>query len=767
MLRSTVRSRDLAWQVCLLWLPLACSPASDASDSNPPGAPGESGVRFSEIMYNPVRENFADEPHEFVEIHNLGKSAVSLKGWRLSGDIQFAFGANDTIGPLGYAVIAKNKRKLVEVSAYRLSLNAVLGDFTGTLDNGKGEILLLDPAGKVAERVVYRDEFPWPIGADSLGAGEDHLPAALLPLDRHQYMGVSLERVTFTGSAMDPASWGPSPLDGATPGRANSVSGAQTIVKEIGANAKDRPAEAIRAADPVVVRALLSGAARKVELEYFVDDIERTDEVPERLPMTSGNDGYRATLPAKPDRSIVRYRILADLGKGLAPLSPRPSDPNPWHAYFVNPVIEGQTPVYELFISTANWSRLWTYMEDGKVPGNIGGSNPDQCAMNPTWDARLPAVMVSEGKVYDVQARYQGSRFNRRNGLNINLTKWPESVKRPAGPLPFRAMSWSIEFPRYRTFHGRHQVTLNKLTQSCQGFITRAGNELFESLGMPFPKSSWVRYYVNGAYYHYMLDVEHMDEDLLKRYFGKGHQITDLFKANGYLGDEGPVGIGDGSLLKASCGYSVAERYAATYNRVTLKDWKGDSAEEVREMLEQLHKARAGGIPAMRKFLADTFDLPLLKNYMALMNWMGPYDDYWQNHFMYLRGDKKWVIWAWDLDNLFGGFAPADTSFFSGAEGDRANRSLWWNYLKDTYLRAYRAEHIDTLRDLAKHELSPDAIATLVDQVSADYKADEAALAPGGISTSTACDAKPEDQLVRMKTFARTRYFRVMADLFD
>ncbi len=764
MLSSTVRNRNLAWQLCLLWLPLACS----ASDSNPPAAAsGETGVRFSEIMYHPVKENFADEPHEFVEIHNLGNTAVSLKGWRLSGDVEFAFGDNDKIGPLGYAVIAKNKSKLVEVSAYSLRLDAVLGDFKGTLDNGKGEVSLLDPAGKVAERVVYRDEFPWPLGADSLGAGEDYLPAALLPIASHQYMGISLERATFTGSAMDPATWSPSPLDGATPGRANSVSGAQTIVKDIGASAQDRPTEAIRAADPVVVKALLTGAARKVELEYFVDDIERTDEVPERLPMTSGSDGFRATLPAKPDRSIVRYRILADLGKGLAPLSPRPSDPNPWHAYFVNPVIEGTTPVYELFIKTENWSRLWTFMEDGKVPGNVGGTNPAQCALNPTWDSRLPAVMVSEGKVYDVRVRYQGSRFNRRNGLNINLTKWPESVKRPDGPLPFRAMSWSIDFPSYRTFHGRHQITLNKLTQSCQGFITRLGHLLFERLGMPFPNSSYARYYVNGAYYHYMLDVEHMDEDLLKRYFGKAHQVTDLFKANGYLGDEGPVGMGDESLLKASCGYSVSERYAQTYNRATLKNYKGDSAEEVRGMVEELHKARAGGVPAMRKFLADTFDLQLLKYYMALMNWMGPYDDYWQNHFLYLRSDKKWVLWAWDLDNLFGGFAPADTSFFSGAQGDRANRSLWWNYLKDTYLRAYRPEHLDTVRDLATRELAPDALGALIDQVVADYKVDEAALAPGGISTGTACDAKPEDQVVRMKTFTRARYFRVMDNQFD
>lgn len=766
MPRSTARLLSLAGQLCLLSLPLACNSASETSDANPSGAT-ETGLRFSEIMYHPVKENFPDEPHEFVEIHNPGKTSVSLKGWRLAGDIQFTFGANDRIGPQGYAVVAKNKRKLLEVAAYRLTADAVLGDFSGELDNGKGDISLVDPAGKVAERVIYRDEFPWPIGADALGAGADYLPEGLLPIEKHQYMGISLERASFTGSPLDPASWAPSPLDGATPGRANSVSGEQTIARQVLVSAKGRPPQEIRATDEVMVRASLTGVAQKVELEYFVDDFQRTDEVPERLAMTKGAEGYEATLPAKQDRSIVRYRILADLGKGLAPLSPRPSDPNPWYAYYVSPQIEGKTPVYEVFIDTALWSRLWTNMENGKVPGNVGGTNLEQCALNPTWDDRVPAVMVSDGRVYDVRVRYQGSRFNRRNGLNIPLAKWPMDVKIPTGPVPFRVLSWSIDFPSYQPFHGRRQITLNKLTQSCQGFITRLGHELFEPLGMPFPNSSWVRYYVNGAYYHYMLDIEHMDEDLVRRYFGKGHVIGDLFKANGYLGDEGPVGMGDESVLKESCGFSLAERYAATYDRATLKNWKGNSAEVVREMIEGLHKARAAGIPAMRTFLADTFDLQLLKYYMALMNWMGPYDDYWQNHFLYLRSDKKWVLWAWDLDNLFGGFAPADTSFFSGAEGDRANRSLWWNYLKDTYLRAYRKEHIETVRDLATRELSPDSISALLDKVVVGYNAEEAAMAPGGISTSTACDAKPEDQITRMKTFTRARYFRVMADLFD
>ena len=67
--------------------------------------------------------------------------------------------------------------------------------------------------------------------------------------------------------------------------------------------------------------------------------------------------------------------------------------------------------------------------------------------------------------------------------------------------------------PRYDRFEGKRTFNLNKLTQSCHGFNTMVGSALFERAGVPAAHSQYVRYYINGTYYHYMLRLEHMDDD--------------------------------------------------------------------------------------------------------------------------------------------------------------------------------------------------------------------------------------------------------------
>jgi spore coat protein CotH len=41
----------------------------------------------------------------------------------------------------------------------------------------------------------------------------------------------------------------------------------------------------------------------------------------------------------------------------------------------------------------------------------------------------------------------------------------------------------------------------------------------------------------------------------------------------------------------------------------------------------------------------------LLLNYLAVMNWSGPFDDMFQNYFFYQRrSDGLWILSPWDLD---------------------------------------------------------------------------------------------------------------------
>ena len=64
------------------------------------------------------------------------------------------------------------------------------------------------------------------------------------------------------------------------------------------------------------------------------------------------------SLPKRPDRTLVRYRILADLGMGQEKISPRKSDPYQWHLYFVMPKFTDTRKYFELMVSRNGISQL-------------------------------------------------------------------------------------------------------------------------------------------------------------------------------------------------------------------------------------------------------------------------------------------------------------------------------------------------------------------------------------------------------------------------
>ena len=727
----------------------------------PPLAAEVPAVKISEIMYHAVLEEAVEDSYEFVEIYNGSDSAMDLGGWRLTGGVDFTFPADSTIEPGAYRVIARNPRLLAGVEAYGLSEASLFGPWERTLDNGGEKLALVSVAGRGVEAVAYDDEFPWPLAADALGAGAAWLDPAILPLEDHRYMGHSLERVSFGLSAAVVGNWAPSPLDGATPGRPNASARATplAVVSEllVAPEGAASSRELIRSGDPVVIQVAFSPAppSGAVRLEYFVENIESDGEQVTTVSMFDDGAGggdlipedgiFTATLPERPDNTIVRYRVLTDRGAGAVPISPRPTDPFAWHAYFVSPVIATQTRVYQLFIARTPWARLWSNVQGGRVSG---------CARHPTWNSKEFAIFVYDGKVYDCRVRYQGSRWNRRNGRDIS--RWTRSRPR-SGPL--KALSWRISLPRYAGVDGADEITLNKLSQGCPGYNAGVGYRLFAEADLPSPRTRFIRFHINGGYYHYMMQYERPDENLIRRYNREQAQkypdrprelVGNLYKSVGCNCDEGPYGWGDGRLLPSRCGHPSEARYAATYPRKT-HEWNDHN--EIKTLIEQLNTARRGGLAAQRAFFERYFDIDLLLNYVAIMNWSVPFDDMFQNHFWYQRlGDGKWMLAPWDLDRNFGEWQGATSSLYMGQQGDSSNRSGWWHYVKDSFLRSYREEYLDRLFTLNNTLLLPENIDRLVDLVTAEANPVEAAAAPAGLSCSF------PGRAASFKSFARQRH---------
>ncbi len=720
---------------------------SGAGGSGGTTVDNKTGVFLSEIMYHAVLDDGVTEDHEFIELHNRGDKAVLLAGWTIGGDVRFAFPASTSIQSGQYLVVAKNRAELLKVAGYRLAPENVLGDYMGQLNNGGGQILLNGAAGNV-DAVVFDDAFPWTSGADALGAQEDFLAADLLPLDKHRFMGRSLERVSFDVPAGEPANWVASMVDGATPGRANGGAGEiRPIVVELSVTPRGGTGKIIRATNPAVVQVKFSdrGVVRDPEVEYFVDDLAVTNEAIKPVKLTGG----LAELPMQADRAIVRYRIMGDRGRGRELISPHASDPFAWHAYFVTPAPASSAPVYEVLIAMPSWNRMW----DAIAPGRLIG----MCQPNLRWNENVPGVYVYDGVVYDVRVRYGGSPYNRRLGRTI--ARWPAGAA-PTGPAPMLALSWRFKFPRYNKLLGQRTGSyLNKLSQSCPGIGWTVEGKLMNQAGVPAIDVRFGRQYVNGNYYNYVMEKEDLDAELIKKRW-KG--VTgDLYKPDGATlpVDQGPWGPADGRLITDFCGFPARQRWEYTYDIKT--DGKG--LDDIIAMLTALQAARAGGVPAMKKFFTDSFDYQEILSYLAVRNWSAPWDDAFHNYFLFRRSDGKWTMLPDDFDGEIGKQRryAGNVSFFIGELGDPQNNSTglpgeWWSYYKDTFFKAYREEFKQKLRDLDKTILNPAAVLPAIDEAARTLSVPDMMASPAGM----ACN--PVTEIDGMKRFVNERHTAIL-----
>jgi spore coat protein CotH len=743
-------------------------PGDGGSGADLPSVPVPIGppVAISEIMYHPVLEDSLEDEHEFVEIFNTTDQPITLTGWKLliDGQERFIFPANSSLAPKKYLVIAKNKQKLLSLTGYGLAEEVVVGDYSGELANGGSTVVIIDGKGQPVDHVKYSDRFPWPIGADGLGAGERWLPQ-LAPFKDHQYRGRSLERISFEIPASEIANWDASPVDQATPGKARAGNPEVLPIVEVLSATPQGVGGLIRNEHAVVVSARFStrGTVSLARVEHFVQEVIKPDgeRVTTEMIPVEGTRAFQAVLPAQKDNVIVRYRILADRGAGLEVVSPRPSDPFAWHAYFVTPGNLPAQRTYQLLIAPENWTRMWSNLyfmtAEGLQPGPNAG-----CQVNPTWNDRVPAVFIFEGRVYDVRVRYQGSRSHRRLGKSIESWTAPG----PSSPTPLRALSWSLAFPRYARMQGRETLTLNKLYQACPGVDSVLESRLLWAAGVPTTKHSFVRVHINGAYYHYMMDTEKVDERTVKTFEGAGMPVGDLFKSDGAAGDEGPWGRGDFRRLSSHCNFSPVTRYATTYERHTHK-WKGEPGHtELIKLVEELHSAVARGPQAVREYFTTHFEIENLLDQFVIRNWSGVWDDSYHNFFPYKRPNGKWIVLPQDFDLDFGGaegpswktdWAWADQtpdavgSFYIGEEGN-PNNKLGFSHLKSQFIKSFRSEFNARLLELSNTVLSPVNVLKIIDEAEKEFSVEDWDKSPA----AEACDIKI--RIENLRDWARKRH---------
>lgn len=662
-------------------------------------------VVINEIMYHPFSDTDDERRTEFIELYHLGGTDVDLTGWGLTGDIRFLFPPGLSLAPGEYLLIAWEPARVA--AFYQLDPTRVTGPYRPGLGNGGGRLVLFGADGRTVDAVTYDDDFPWPSAADGHGQVEG--------------AGHSLERRSPTRPSDDPANWEASVEDQPTPLQPNRRSTLSPPPTAVALAVSPHP---VIATDTPTVHVTFAGVddTDEVRLEYWVDDPETENEPLSSQPMTrqsptgepTADAGtWQAVLPALPANTIVRYRVAWRRTANWEVVSPRPeTDVYGWHAYFVDPPVTTTLPggVYHLFLSAANWRRL----HNATAAGRVAGNQP-----NPTWNLQVPAVFVGDGVVHDVQVRHQGSRWNRNGGATISF---PCASHRSDGQAQVR--SWRIAFPSHRNHRGRDVLLLQKQS----GWPQRVSFEMFRLAGVPVPRTGWARLQINGCpFNNAAFEIERPGNDLVARWFT---EVGDLFKSEGFIGDEGPWSWGDERLIQGTRnGFTQAQRYKHTYDRTTLR-WKNDplgpAPDLVEPLVQQLHAARAAGPAALRAFLAEHFDLDRTLRYIATINYVGTFDDMFQNHFLYRKAeDGKWCVFPWDMDNTLGGaFGEATAHPFRGADESRigpvGNREGWWNRLKDSFFIAYPDEFQAMFHYLNNHVYSPAQMRPVVETMATE-----------------------------------------------
>ena len=120
------------------------------------------GLRITELMYNAnAGSNF-----DYIELKNIGQTALDLTGVRISDGIDFTFGRM-TLEPEQYVVVVKNLTAFQ--SAYGAGIN-VAGEYSGNLSNAGEKIVLSLPSPLDAAILRFEYSDKWYTSTDGDGS---------------------------------------------------------------------------------------------------------------------------------------------------------------------------------------------------------------------------------------------------------------------------------------------------------------------------------------------------------------------------------------------------------------------------------------------------------------------------------------------------------------------------------------------------------------------------------------------------------------------
>ena len=265
----------------------------------------------------------------------------------------------------------------------------------------------------------------------------------------------------------------------------------------------------------------------------------------------------------------------------------------------------------EIWLNDSDWSKLKAaFQENTYYPADV------------TWNGQT---------VYNVgiRSRGLGSRSGTKPGLRVDFDKYSTS----------------------QTFLGLKSFVLDNLTQDHSGIKETVAMRFFTRMGIPAPRETHTRLYINGKYAGLYGLVESVDKTMMGRVFGS---IGDNVQNDGYLFEYNYV---IGSPWRFQYEGSDLAAYKARFD-IKTNESKSDSTiwGPIEEFVRLVNSTDSA---LYEQTLGSRIDLPAFIRYIAVQNFVAQDDgfngyDGMNNFYMYrLEDSTKHVFIAWDEDNAF------------------------------------------------------------------------------------------------------------------
>jgi len=265
----------------------------------------------------------------------------------------------------------------------------------------------------------------------------------------------------------------------------------------------------------------------------------------------------------------------------------------------------------DLWLNSSDWSKLrQNFQENTYYPADM------------TWNGQTVRNV-------GIRSRGLGSRSSTKPGLRVDFDRYSSGQQ----------------------FLGLKSFVLDNLTQDSTGIKETVAMRFFARLGIPAPRETHARLFVNGDYAGLYGLVETVDKTMMGRVFGS---IGDDIQNDGYLFEYNYV---VGSPWRFLYEGSDLTPYKARFD-IKTNESHGDSRiwGPIEELVRLANSTSTGSFAAT---IDPLIDLPAFVKYIAGQNFIAQNDgfngyDGMNNFYFYrLENSTKHVFIAWDEDNAF------------------------------------------------------------------------------------------------------------------